>query len=101
MRSTDRPISKNAFLEVLHRYGFKGEHCAHGFRTSFSTIMNARHPRDGAAIEAALAHIVGGTRGAYMRGDYLEQRRPLMAEWADLLLDGAAPAETLLYGRRS
>jgi integrase len=101
VRSPEKPMHMNSFLDALYRQGFKGKHSAHGFRSSFSTIMNARHPHDGAAIEAALAHIVGGTRGAYMRGDYLEQRRPLMAEWADLLLEGAAPAESLLQGRRS
>ena len=62
--------------------------------------MNERHPEDWAAIEAALAHVVGGTRGAYMRSNYLERRRELMAEWAELLLEGAPPAETLLYGPR-
>ena len=62
--------------------------------------MNERHPEDWAAIEAALAHVVGGVRGAYMRSNYLERRRELMAEWADLLLDGAAPPETLVFGPR-
>jgi hypothetical protein len=62
--------------------------------------MNARHPQDAAAIEAALAHVVGGVRGIYMRGDYLERRRELMAEWAGLLFDGATPPETLLHGPR-
>jgi integrase len=100
MRSLDQPMSRNAFLDVLYRLGFKGQHCAHGFRSSFSTLMNERHPEDWAAIEAALAHTVGGTRGAYMRSNYLERRRELMAEWADRLLDGAPPPETLLYGPR-
>ena len=51
-------------------------------------------------IEAALAHVVGGVRGIYMRGDYLERRRELMADWTGLLLDGAPPSEILLVGRR-
>jgi integrase len=99
-RSADRPMVRNAFLDVLYRCGYKGKHCAHGFRSSFSTIMNARHPGDWAAIEAALAHVVGGARGAYMRSTYLERRVILMAEWADLLLEGVPPPETLLYGPR-
>ena len=33
--------------------------------------------------EAALAHVVGDkTEAAYQRGDLLEKRRRLMAEWA-------------------
>jgi integrase len=99
-RSTDRPMVSRTLLDVLYRLGFKGEHCTHGFRSSFSSIMNERHPEDWAAIEAALAHVVGGVRGAYMRSNHLERRRALMAEWADLLLDGAAPPETLLFGPR-
>jgi hypothetical protein len=62
--------------------------------------MNARHPQDAAAIEAALAHVVGGVRGIYMRGDYLERRRKLMAKWAGLLFHGAAPPEILPVGPR-
>jgi integrase len=100
MRSADQPMSRNTFLDVLYRCGFKGRHSAHGFRSSFNSIMSPRHPNDLEAIEAALAHVVGGTRGAYMRDDFLERRRELMAEWADLLLDGAPPAEALLYGPR-
>ena len=93
-------MSRNAFLDVLYRCDFRGVHCAHGFRSSFSTIMNERYPDDWAAIEAALAHVVGGVRGVYMRANYLERRRELMAEWANLLLEGAEPAQTLLFGSR-
>jgi hypothetical protein len=39
-------------------------------------------------------------RGLYNRHDYLQERRPIMIEWADLLLEGAPLAEALLYGRR-
>ena len=62
--------------------------------------MNERYPDDWAAIEAALAHVVKGARGAYMRSNYLERRRELMAEWAGLLFDGAAPPEILLVDPR-
>ena len=33
--------------------------------------------------EAALAHVVGGVEGAYMRSDLIERRRDLMQRWAD------------------
>jgi integrase len=99
-RSLDRPMVSRTLLDMLYRLGFKGEHCAHGFRSSFSSIMNERHPEDWAAIEAALAHVGGGTRDAYMRSNYLERRRELMTEWADLILAGAKPADELLLGPR-
>ena len=95
-----RPIGHNAFFDVLKRCGFQGQHCAHGFRSSFSTIMNDRHPEMPQIIEAALAHKTPGVAGLYNRADYLERRRELMAEWAGLLFDGAAPPEILLVGPR-
>jgi hypothetical protein len=78
----------------------RGLHCAHGFRSSFSSIMNERCPEDWAAIEAALAHVAGGVRGAYMRTNYLQRRHELMIAWSDLLLAGACPADELLLGPR-
>ena len=94
------PMARGTLVEFLNRCGFGGVHCAHGFRASFSTIMNERHPDAGDAIEAQLAHIVKGVRGAYLRAPFLERRRELLAEWAALLLEGAVDAETLLLGPR-
>jgi integrase len=86
--ASTRPMGTVTLCKLLERLGFKDTHCMHGFRSSFSTIMNERHPEDWAAIEAALAHGISGVRGAYMRGNYLERRRELMIEWANLLLEG-------------
>jgi integrase len=55
----------------------------HGFRSSFRDWAAERtnFPRE--VVEAALAHIAGDeTERAYQRGDLLEKRRRLMAEWA-------------------
>jgi integrase len=55
----------------------------HGFRSSFSTWAAERtnYPKD--IYEMALAHKVGNeTWEAYQRGDLLDKRRRLMAEWA-------------------
>ena len=54
--------------------------CAHGFRASFSSIMNERHPDARDAIEAQLAHVVRGVRSAYLRAPFLERRREFLAE---------------------
>ena len=54
----------------------------HGFRSSFSTWAAERtnYPKD--IYEMALAHKVGNeTWEAYQRGDLLDKRRRLMAEW--------------------
>jgi len=86
IRSTVRPLSENAMNAALRRMGYgKDEMCAHGFRSSASTILNERgHAPD--VIEAALAHQdEDEVRKAYNRSKYLPQRTKLMQEWADLL----------------
>ena len=57
----------------------------HGFRSSFRDFAGHKtnHRRD--VAEAALAHTVGGTEGAYRRETALEKRRRLMQQWADYL----------------
>jgi integrase len=55
----------------------------HGFRSTFRDWAAERtnFPRD--VAEAALAHVIADkTEAAYRRGDALEKRRRLMAEWA-------------------
>lgn len=57
IRSLRKPLSDNAMNSALRRMGYAGdEHCAHGFRTSASTILNERFPEMADAIEVALAH---------------------------------------------
>jgi integrase len=80
----------------------KGLGCAmvpHGWRTTFSTLMNeVQHGDQRDAIEAALAHAVPGVRGVYMQSLFLERRRPLMQAWADMLLPETAPTAAELVG---
>jgi integrase len=55
----------------------------HGFRSTFSDWARERtaYPRD--VVEIALAHAIKDkTEAAYRRGDALEKRRRLMAEWS-------------------
>ena len=64
----------------------------HGFRSTFRdwAAEATSHPRE--IAEAALAHAVGGVEGVYQRGDLLEKRRVLMADWATF-----CPGLTLAY----
>jgi integrase len=100
VRNLHEPIDLDTVNNLLVRLGYQGVHCAHGFRSSFATIMTRRHPGDGEAIEAALAHGIPGVRGRYVREVFLERRRELADEWADLILAGAPDADSLLLGRR-
>jgi integrase len=86
IRSTVKPLSENAMNSALRRMGYtKDEMCAHGFRSSASTILNERG-YDPDVIEVALAHQdEDETRAAYNRAKYWPQRVTLLQDWADLL----------------
>lgn len=80
-----RALSENSFNAALRTMGFaKEEVCAHGFRSSFSTLANKSKLWAYDAIERALAHQdPNEVRRAYHRDDYFEERRRLMQWWAD------------------
>ncbi|TPI86348.1 integrase arm-type DNA-binding domain-containing protein [Mesorhizobium sp. B2-8-9] len=87
IRNDERPLSENAMNSALRRMGYgQEEHCAHGFRSSFSTIMNERR-HDPELIEFSLAHYEGGgkVRSIYNRARYWPGRVKLMQDWADLI----------------
>lgn len=86
IRSLRRALSENAMNSALRRMGYtKDEMCAHGFRSSASTILNERG-FDPDVIEAALAHQdEDEVRKAYNRSRYWQQRVKLLRDWADLL----------------
>src|SRR3546814_8623556 len=56
-RAFDKPLSDNALGVLYQRLGYKGRHVPHGWRSSFSTIMNERRPRDREVIEIGRAHV--------------------------------------------
>jgi integrase len=100
-RWAHRPMSENAMGYALQRAGLAGVHVPHGWRATFSSIMNERHPADADAIERILAHAPRDkVRGTYNRGSYMARRRELLQEWADILLAGTLPAAELLLGPR-
>jgi integrase len=77
-----KPISNMAMLKLLRSMNGGGL-TVHGFRSTFSDWARERtaYPRD--VIEMALAHAIKDkSEAAYRRGDALEKRRRLMAEWA-------------------
>ncbi len=82
--SDTTPLSENAMNYALRRMGYaKDEMCAHGFRSSASTILNERGFNPD-VIEAALAHQdEDEVRRAYNRTTYLKERVNLMQDWAD------------------
>jgi integrase len=76
-----RSLSDMAFLMVLRRMGL--DITAHGFRSTFRVWCAEKTNFAREVAEAALAHNVkNATEAAYMRSDFLELRRELMAEWS-------------------
>lgn len=88
LRSTlgDCPISKNTLLFALYRLGYRGRMTGHGFRSMASTVLNESGLWSRDAIERQLAHReTDRVREAYMRAEFLDERRRMMAWWSDYL----------------
>lgn len=98
-RHAHKPMSENAMGYLLNRAGYHSKHVPHGFRSSFSTIMNERFPADRQIIDFMLAHVPKDkVESAYNRSLYLPRRIELAQAWADLLMKEAPPAVDLLTG---
>jgi integrase len=82
-RGKGKPLSNMAMSNYLKgTLGFK-EYTVHGFRSSFRDWAGETTGHSREVIEQSLAHsLADQTEAAYQRGDYLEKRRALMADWA-------------------
>lgn len=80
-------MSENTVRAALRRMGYSNEDMtAHGFRAMARTLIAERLGIAPEVIEAQLAHAVSDALGrAYNRTQFLEQRRDMMARWADYL----------------
>jgi integrase len=86
-RRRGRPIGEGAIRELYDTAGYAGQHVPHGWRASFSTILNERFPEDRALIDQALAHASakGRVEAAYNRSQHQERMADLFQRWADLI----------------
>lgn len=101
VRHAHRPMSENAMGYLLNRAGYHGHHVPHGWRSTFSSVMNEHYPADHRIIDLMLAHVAKDkTEGAYNRAQHLGRRRELAQIWADLILKDSLPASALLEGPR-
>jgi integrase len=100
-RHAHQPLSENAIGYLLNRAGYHSRHVPHGWRATFSTVMNELHRADRQVIDLMLAHAPDDkAESAYNRAQHLARRRELAQTWADLLLDGAPSADALADGQR-
>ena len=104
VRAPRNPMSENTLNYMYARNGYSGRHVPHGWRSTFSTVMNelavkARRADDRGIIDGMLAHKpkgVSASEMAYNRALHWERRREIADEWAVLLTKGLSPAAALL-----
>ena len=87
-----RPISETTLTAILRAAKILSDSddraaTAHGFRSSFRDWASENgYPRD--LAERALAHTIkNATEAAYHRTDQLEQRRQIMQNWGNFVLN--------------
>ena len=84
------PISDSTLSQLYLDAGYRGRHVPHGWRATFSTIMNERAAEqerwgDREIIDLMLAHVKGDIEAKYNRAAYMPRRRQIAKEWAELL----------------
>jgi integrase len=94
-RNPETCMTATTLNRALERMGFNGKNgigfSAHGFRATASTILNETGFRPD-VIERQLAHAERNkVRASYNQGQYLEERRDMMQQWADLTDEIARP----------
>jgi len=108
-RNARIPMSENTLSYFYNRCGYQGRHVPHGWRASFSTIMNEWAERNGTpsdrlVIDLMLAHIpegVSDSEGVYNRAALLDRRREIADEWARMIFGiFPSPQKLLEYPSR-
>ena len=85
---------------ALERMGYGGRFSSHGFRATASTILNEMSYRS-EIIERQLAHKDRNkSRASYNQATYLDERREMMQNWADLI-DALCSDQNVIGFRRT
>jgi integrase len=87
------PLGEAAIGALYARTAFAGRHVPHGWRATFSTIMNEAMPLERGAIDQALGHAlkledgsIAKVEGAYNRSQQLDRRRRIFDAWGTALV---------------
>ena len=104
-RDFHAPISDNTLSKFYRDAGLRGVHVPHGWRATFSTLMNELaadedREEDRDIIDMMLAHVRNGVEAAYNRAAYMKRRREIGQRWADMLMAGAVAPGTLVVTQR-
>lgn len=93
------PMTYDALNKGIGRLGLAFHFTPHATRTTASTMLNEMGFRHD-VIERQLAHQEkNAVRRAYNRADYLDERRGMMQQWADMVEAMATPEIKVVPGR--
>lgn len=99
--ATEPHISRETIGASLRRMGYKGQHTAHGFRTTASTLLHEQGYHSD-MIERQLAHAEQNrVKAAYNRAQHLPERRKMMQAWSDYLDGLKAGAQVIPFNRKA
>lgn len=94
-------ISRESIGAAIRRMGYQGQHTAHGFRTTASTLLHEQGYHSD-MIERQLAHAERNrVKAAYNRAQHLPERRRMMQSWADYLDALKAGADVIPFRRQA
>jgi integrase len=100
-RGNDPHISRESIGAAIRRMGYQGQHTAHGFRTTASTLLHEQGFHSD-MIERQLSHAERNrVKAAYNRAQHLPERRKMMQAWADYLDGLKAGADVIPIGKRA
>jgi integrase len=84
-KNGEKHISRESIGAAIRRMGYQGQHTAHGFRTTASTLLHEQGFHSD-MIERQLAHAEQNkVKAAYNRAQHLPERVKMMQTWADYL----------------
>ena len=93
----EKHISRESIGAAIRRMGYAGQHTAHGFRTTASTLLHEMGYLSD-MIERQLAHAEQNkVKAAYNRAQHLPERRLMMQAWSDYLDGLKAGAEVIPF----
>jgi len=97
----DQHISRESIGAAIRRMGYQGQHTAHGFRTTASTLLHEQGFHSD-MIERQLAHAEQNrVKAAYNRAQHLPERRLMMQAWADYLDGLKSGAQVIQFPRQA
>ncbi|MBF6648957.1 integrase arm-type DNA-binding domain-containing protein [Methylobacter sp. BlB1] len=100
-RGNDPHISRESIGAAIRRMGYQGQHTAHGFRTTASTLLHEQGFHSD-MIERQLSHAERNRiKAAYNRAQHLPERRKMMQAWADYLDSLKAGADVIPFRKNA